>query len=314
MTNAMNLIATHNGSHHADDVFAVAVLHSLFPEAEVVRTRDPEVIARADFAVDVGGEWEPSEGRFDHHQKGFIGSRLSAGVVYASAGLVWLAHGKEFVSTICPGISPDTALRIRSAVDESLVQYLDMTDTGAANEAPGFYGLSALIFAYNLTHAEEHVVQRMGRQTVEQKRLEQFMAACKMVQTLLTRIVLQYADEFACEAVVREAEKLDDGRILVLPESGLKWEPVVCKEMPDVLFVVYPDSTDNQHQVRVVPVELGSFVARRDLRKAWAGLRGAELAVVTGVQDAVFCHNARFIAGAGSKESALTLARLALLD
>jgi uncharacterized UPF0160 family protein len=41
-------------------------------------------------------------------------------------------------------------------------------------------------------------------------------------------------------------------------------------------------------------------------------LRDAELAAVTGVPDAVFCHNARFIAAAVSFEGALTMARQAL--
>jgi uncharacterized UPF0160 family protein len=48
-------LATHNGTFHADDVFGVAVLQLLHPGAELVRTRDPETIAKADFAVDVGG-------------------------------------------------------------------------------------------------------------------------------------------------------------------------------------------------------------------------------------------------------------------
>jgi uncharacterized UPF0160 family protein len=43
-------------------------------------------------------------------------------------------------------------------------------------------------------------------------------------------------------------------------------------------------------------------------------LRGAELAAVCGVQDAVFCHNGRFIAGAGSLQGALRMAELALLS
>jgi uncharacterized UPF0160 family protein len=37
-----------------------------------------------------------------------------------------------------------------------------------------------------------------------------------------------------------------------------------------------------------------------------------ELAAVCGVPDAVFCHNGRFIAGAGSLQGALRMAELAL--
>ena len=44
------LIATHDGSFHADEVFAVAALGLLGEPVEVVRTRDRDAIARADSA------------------------------------------------------------------------------------------------------------------------------------------------------------------------------------------------------------------------------------------------------------------------
>ena len=76
-------IATHNGSFHADDVFGVAVLMLLHPGAELVRTRDEQVVAAADFAVDVGGEWDPARGRFDHHQRDALrrGKRLEGSLI-----------------------------------------------------------------------------------------------------------------------------------------------------------------------------------------------------------------------------------------
>ena len=95
--NTPTTIATHNGSFHADDVFGVAVLRLLYPGATLLRTRDAALFAGADFAVDVGGEGDAARGRFDHHQRGFEGARAS-GVVYASAGLVWAAHGPALVA------------------------------------------------------------------------------------------------------------------------------------------------------------------------------------------------------------------------
>ncbi|VTU42747.1 MULTISPECIES: MYG1 family protein [unclassified Variovorax] len=125
------VIATHSGSFHADDVAACAVLAKLFPAATLVRTRNPEFIRRAQFAVDVGGIWDPVNGRFDHHQKGFVGAR-SSGVVYASAGLVWAAHGQAYVQAVAPKLTPLQAARVASSIDDELMQHLDMADTGAA--------------------------------------------------------------------------------------------------------------------------------------------------------------------------------------
>src|SRR3954454_3890260 len=93
------IIATHSGKFHADDVWAVMALDIVFPGCELIRTRDPERIRRADFAVDVGGIWDPETGRFDHHQNGFEGARES-GVAYASAGLVWKTYGARCVESV----------------------------------------------------------------------------------------------------------------------------------------------------------------------------------------------------------------------
>jgi uncharacterized UPF0160 family protein len=82
--------------------------------------------------------------------------------------------------------------------------------------------------------------------------------------------------------------------------------------MPEVMFVIYPDSDGDQFQIKTVPVEAGSFTTRLDLPKSWAGLRDQELAAVSGVADSVFCHMNLFIGGAKSLAGAMALAELAL--
>jgi uncharacterized UPF0160 family protein len=65
-----------------------------FKDAEVVRSRDPEVLKDLDVVIDVGGVYDASVKRFDHHQKGFeevfghgFGTKLSsAGLVYKHFG------------------------------------------------------------------------------------------------------------------------------------------------------------------------------------------------------------------------------------
>ena len=42
------LIATHGGKFHADDAWAVAVLKVLFPDADVIRTREQARFDAAD--------------------------------------------------------------------------------------------------------------------------------------------------------------------------------------------------------------------------------------------------------------------------
>lgn len=311
------VIATHNGAFHADDIFGCAVLMLLHPKAQLIRTRDPQLIAKADFAVDVGGVYDAAAGRFDHHQKGFAEKRPN-GTTFASAGLVWMPCGRQLIHRLKPELQEADVIRLRDIIDVELVQHLDRADTGEAQGAPGYFGLSALLASFNSTRVEEQALRDEGKPAdvtgymLAVAKENQFREAVKFVQALILRLIEQYASQFEDEAIVRAAERLEDGRILVLDVPSVTWDTVVCPEMPDVLFVVYPDSTDNQFQVRTVPVAPQSFTARMDLPQAWAGLRDADLAKVTGVADSVFCHNGRFIGGAKTKEGALALARLAL--
>ncbi|MDY0963814.1 MYG1 family protein [Massilia sp. CFBP9026] len=308
------LIATHGGKFHADDAWAVAVLKVLFPEADVVRTREQARIDAADFAVDVGGVWDPATGRFDHHQKEFDATRVS-GVPYASAGLVWRDYGARCVAALAERhtgerLSDDTAQQIAYAIDADIVQYLDLSDVGVAKNAPGSYGLSAVVSGFNPGWLDE---QRLGYgEAVEVYRMGQFMRAVEFLTDIMGNAVRYRVGAMLAVTQVRQAEVLEDGKLLFLKNAALPWSSVVRKEMPKILFVISHSLTEQRYMLHTVSVDTESFDARADLPEAWAGLREAELAAVTGVEDAVFCHTGRFIAAARSYAGALTMARQAL--
>lgn len=321
-SDSMNkLIATHSGTFHADDVFGVAVLAALFPGHQVIRTRDADEIARADFVVDVGGAWDAASGRFDHHQRGFDGARVRPDAEgrpvraegYASAGLVWREWGSAYVRQAAQSrghaLADEVAAAIAEDIDASLVRYLDLVDNGEANVAPGIVGLSSQVSLFNTTWLEE---KGLDAAAVARLQLQRFQEAMAMVDRALQRIVLRGVGQVLAADNVRRAERLLEGRVLLLAEGGMPWTRVVLQEMPDVLLVIYPEGSGAQYQVRTVPAGEGTFASRRDLPAAWAGLRDEQLAAVTGVPDAVFCHMKRFIAGARSREGALRMAALAL--
>ena len=81
---------------------------------------------------------------------------------------------------------------------------------------------------------------------------------------------------------------------------------------PEALYVMYPKSDGwgaAGGAARARRVRQPQGPARRD----WAGRSGAELAAVTGVPDAMFCHPARFYASAGSREGITALVAQALV-
>jgi uncharacterized UPF0160 family protein len=308
------VIVTHSGKFHADDAWAVAVLNILFPDNELQRTRDEAAIEAADFAIDVGGVWDPAAGRFDHHQKGFSGARPT-GVPYASAGLVWREYGPRCVSAIADthcgqSLSEDKAREIAYGIDADIVQYLDLSDVGAAKNAPGGYGLSAVVSGFNPNWLDEH---RLGYgEAADAYRLSQFRRAMDLLTDVLINGVKYRVGAFLAVEQVRQSEVLEDGKVLFLKNSALPWTQVVRKEMPDVLFVLSHSIAEQRYMLHTVPISAESFKARADLPEPWAGLRDAQLAAVTGVPDASFCHNGRFIAAAKSFEGARIMVSLAL--
>ncbi|HEY1151476.1 MAG TPA: MYG1 family protein [Pseudoduganella sp.] len=308
------VIVTHGGKFHADDAWAVAVLSVLFPDAEIIRTRDPATIEAADFAIDVGGIWDPATGRFDHHQKGFSAARQS-GVPYASAGLVWREYGARCVTALALAhaghqLSEDKAREMAYAIDAELVQYLDLADVGAAKSAPGGYGLSAVVSGFNPNWLDE---QRLNYgPAAEEYRLGQFRLAMALLTDILVNSVKYRVGALLAVEQVRQSEVLEGGKVLFLKNGALPWTQIVRKEMPKVLFVISHSIAERRYMLHTVPVSSESFEARADLPEAWAGLRDAELAAVTGVPDATFCHNGRFIAAVKSYEGARAMAALAL--
>jgi uncharacterized UPF0160 family protein len=290
------LIATHDGSFHADEAFAVAALMLLGEPVEVIRTRDRAALARADLRIDVGFRYDPATGDFDHHQRDFDRVRDN-GVRYASFGLIW----REVGGRVCDGDQ-----EVADAVDASLVQGVDANDTGQQLTESLIDGavpltVNGVVGGFNPRWDETL--------TPEQERLR-FDEATDLARGILAREVLSAAAGRRAARVVQEAiATATDPRLIELPVNA-PWKQVLVPASPEALYVIYPKRQG--FGLEAVPRGLGSFENRRDLPAAWGGLEGDDLVAVTGVADALFCHAKRFLVVAASHEGIAQLARLAL--
>lgn len=283
-------VATHNGNFHADDVFSVAALKSILPSFKLIRTRDVELISQADIVIDVGGEYDPDTGRFDHHQRGGAGKREN-GIPYSSFGLIWKKFGLE----ICQGNQD-----IVNAVDTALVSKIDAVDCGKVDGIYNGISLSQTIGMFNPTWQEDSHFDSCFDEAVE------------FASRILSRFIASAEGEMNARDIVAKAiEKANDPRVIVL-EQFTPWKEMVHALSDDALFVIYPSS--DRWLIHTVPVELGSFDDRKPLPKPWAGLSEKDLQNVTGITDAMFCHNNLFIAGAASFEGINKMAVIALKD
>lgn len=291
-------VATHNGSFHADDVFAVAVLRLLHGDAlEVVRTRDPEQLAAADLRVDVGLRNDPATGDFDHHQRGGAGQRDN-GIAYASFGLVWKAFGAE----LCGGDE------IAEEIDQLIVQGIDANDVGMTIAESLIDGA----MPFTVSHALGMMNPNWDEDASGAGKDAAFHRAVELAQGILARaIAAAQAQARAAELVRSAIARAEDPRLIEL-DRGMPWHRELVANAPEALFVVYPREQD--WGVQAIPRVLGEFANRKDLPERWAGMTDADLAAVTGVADARFCHAGRFMAVAGSRDGALALARQAIED
>lgn len=304
-------IATHSGGFHADDVFSVAalllVLEGKLVVPDVVRTREPSVYADADFVVDVGGVYDEGRDRFDHHQIGGAGVRgnglpaapnaVQAGIPYASFGLVWKKYGVTLSG------SHNSAAR----VEDRLVIPIDAHDSGVPLAEGGLgvflpYLVQDVITSLEPTWREEANVDAA------------FGEAVAFAKRILSREIVHARDTILGEReIVRVYEAARDRRIIVL-DRNYDWNEFLASK-PEPLFVVEPErSSRGTWRVYAVRTDPRSFESRELLPATWAGRRDAELAEISGVPDAVFCHNQRFVAVAGSKEGAIALAHKALVS
>lgn len=292
-------IVTHSSGFHTDDVFAVATL-SLVLEKEgkefsITRSREQVVIEAADYVVDVGGIYDPSINRFDHHQEGGAGKREN-GIPYASFGLVWKHYGE----VLC-GNNVAT-----ERIDQSIVQPIDSGDNGLQYLDYRFQDVRP----FDVGHLT-HLFSLTWKENPEEvdNRFQELVSYAKFI---MRRVITVANSDIEAEGLVyKNYEESEDKRLVVLDNGRFPWERVLSK-LPEPLFVVYENITAGTWSVKTIRNDPGQYEPRKKLPQAWAGKKDEELEKITGVVGAVFCHNARFMAVAKTKEAILQMAELAL--
>lgn len=281
------IAVTHDGVFHADDVCAAAVIRLVDPDADIQRTRDSRHFEGADIVFDVGG------GEYDHHQRGGNGERN--GIPYAAFGLVWRRFGRE----LCDG---DQA--VADEVDRLLAQPVDAADNGVSLATPARTDV--------LPVTVSSVISWWNPSWDEAEGEEHFNEAVEMARQILRRAIVRARGKVLAPREIGAAiAAATDPRVIML-ERFLPWQEVLVTSAPQALYVVYPSA--GTWRVQGVPARLGQPDVRRPLPAAWAGLDAGGLATLTGVDDATFAHRGLFIAGAVSREGALKLAALALMN
>ena len=328
---AMVRIGTHSGVFHCDEALAVYMLRCLpdYKDAEILRSRDPEKLADCDIVVDVGGEFDPSRHRYDHHQRGFEESMKSLGkgaftTKLSSAGLVYAHFGKDVIRRLLlPDAVEEPQLGLLYArLYERFVEEVDAVDNGISqtDQTPRYAVTTTLAARVSGLNPAWNAKDPKPQD-------EAFLDAVALTGSEFKDRLTYFAHAWlpardAVALAVSGRQSVDpSGELMVLEGGGLPWkEHVFAMETegeaglkPGVLkFVLYPDDS-GAWRVQTVPIgPLQGFDSRLGLPEAWRGLRNEELSAASGIGGGIFVHASGFIGGNRTKEGALEMARATL--
>jgi uncharacterized UPF0160 family protein len=287
---------THNGKFHADEVMATAVLDKVYASRgivlEVTRSRDPSVMAQADIVYDVGGIYDHVHHRYDHHQPGAL--KRENGMTRSALGLVWFHYGEEY----CEGNE-----RAATRIDEVLVRGIDARDNGELrvpeNAETADYGISQVIEQLNPILEKNETYDGQFEKAVGR--------AAEILARLHDKVLVELETE---DAIIAARTQSSDTRYAVMEYQVTP--PDTLSKIEGFEYLIFPEITNNTWQVYAIRTQDDPFTSKRPFPKNWAGLMNDDLARLTGVDDALFCHTKRFLAVAKSREDALELLARAL--
>lgn len=300
-----NDVVTHNGVFHADEVVACGILANLMGIDPEKIERDRNANLEGKTVVDMGGEFNPAQGRFDHHQREFYQFwRTDDGVhlcKMASAGVIWEIAGRAFIRA--QGVTDsETVAKIHDSLREFMFA-VDAIDVGAATLVMGkgtvsfqetFSSLISGFNAFNAFAPEQHA---------------NFVKAVNFATEVLKSKVKFYEAKIQYDNAIRDSVLTAKGDILEVTAGP--WVSFICEnweETEHFKVAVYQSGPD--FRVQALPQ---SKEDRQSMRvpapKNWRGLRGEDLVKASGVNGATFVHAAGFIGGAASYEAALEMAK-----
>ncbi|CAK7335810.1 unnamed protein product [Dovyalis caffra] len=319
-------VGTHNGSFHCDEALGcfMILLTNKYSDAEIVRTRDPQVLEGLDAVLDVGGVYDPSRDRYDHHQKGFgevFGHGFSTKL--SSAGLVYKHFGKEIIAKeLQVNEGHPNVHRLFLAIYKSFMEAIDAIDNGInqydTDQPPRYVNsthLSSRVGKLNLDWTDPDQSPKN-----ENGAFERAMALAG--SEFLDSVRFHAKSWLPARSIVMEclAARFDvdrSGEIMFL-ETFCPWKLHLfeleeeLKSDPLVKYVLYQDDRSKQWRVQAVAKSPDSFESRKPLPAQWRGLRDDDLSRESGIPGGVFVHMSGFIGGNQSFDGALAMARAAL--
>lgn len=261
---------THNGTFHADEITACALLLlcNLIDREKIVRTRDPRLLSRCEYVCDVGGHYNAQLKLFDHHQAEYQGTLSSAGMILLYLKDENILSQKEY-----------------DFLNSTLILGVDAHDNGKDPQIYGLCTYSNIISSFTPIHYDvEDAVQDAA-----------FFEALDFANQYLKRVLNRYQYIQSCKEIVAESMQKESECLFF--EKSIPWMEIFFEldgNHHPAKFVIMPSG---QHwKLRGIPPSYHDRMkVRVPLPQEWAGLLDEDLKRVSGIPGAIFCHKGRFI-------------------
>lgn len=320
------LIATHDGTFHADETIACAILSYLYDHCEVIRSRDPKLLETADLIIDVSGINDDKH--FDHHSNEFNLSRDN-GIHYATAGLMWLKFGRPYLERIAHEHFSEleqaeftdaifTAAQTR--IDQEIMYGVDLNDNGQLNSylndlikpesAHDQAIMDELNEFYRYTPDLPYLVAMQNLPNVSgDEQNAQFSNTVKLLKSLLVNAAINALNT---EQGIAKVLALYEGGPLLIMHEKLPWTQAVLAHFDrfaECQLAIYPDRKRGW-RIQSLPFSKAErFKNKLPAPKSWRGLDEAQLDAVTGLKGTIFVHRAGFTGGAMNFETIIKMAQ-----
>ena len=283
---------THNGTMHADEVFATAFLSLYFGDFKVARVSEvPKDISTNTIIYDIG------KGKFDHHQ---TNARIrDNGIKYSSFGLLFEEYGLSYLKKL----KLKNTKAIYNYLVKDFIEAIDAIDNGIFPEIKSIYKIktvSDVIKIFNPSYGSND------------KEDEQFIKAVSIAESILTEELKNVIGKVEAGAKVKKILNKTKGSILILDEY-LPYEETILTSLSGkkILFAIYP-SNRGGYGIKTIPISTTDKTSRVYFPKEWGGLTNDALEKVTGIKGSLFCHTNRFLMTASNLDTAKKLAEIAI--
>lgn len=315
------LIATHDGSFHADETIACAILTYLFENAQIIRTRDPKLLETADLIIDVSGINDHKH--FDHHSPQFNEKRDN-GINYATAGLMWKLWGIKYLKKAASDFDLKVDDKIlegaQKRIDVEMMEQIDLNDNGQLNsylnarfnptaeQKSIFDDLNAF---YQNDPSIPYLVAMQNLPNVKnEQQTKLFLNTVKCFKTLLCNAAV---NALYTQLGIEKVRNCYQGGKLLIMHERLPWTAAIFDDadyFKDCLLCIYPDRK-NGWRVQSLPYSRAErFKNRINAPHEWRGLNFVELDRATGLTGTIFVHRGGFTGGAYDYETTLQMAKM----